>query len=291
MFKGLYTAIVTPFKKDMSIDEDALRRFIDLQIDSGVDGLVPCGSTGESPTLSYEEHEKVIDITCDQVNGRCHIIAGTGSNSTDEAIQLTKASQKAGVTASLQIVPYYNKPTQEGIYRHFKKIAEAVDIPIILYNIKGRTGINMETSTVVRLAEIDNIIGVKEASGSMNQILDVIQKTPDDFLVLSGDDKLTLPLIASGGHGVISVSSNVIPKEMKEYVDAGLNNDFNLMRKLHKKIMPFMISMSLETNPIPVKKALMLKHGFEAFYRLPLTDPTEETVKALKNVMSESGLI
>ena len=210
MLKGLYTAIVTPFKEDGSLDEESFRALIEEQVTAGVSGIVPCGTTGESPTLDYKEHDEVIKMTVDQVKGRCEIMAGTGSNSTREAIEITKHAKSLGVTSSLQVVPYYNKPTQKGLYEHYKAIAEAVDIPIVIYNIQGRTAVNMETQTIIELAKIKNIVAVKEASGSMSQIIDVINSVPEGFSVLSGDDKLSLPLIACGGHGVISVASNII---------------------------------------------------------------------------------
>ncbi|MCK4797101.1 MAG: 4-hydroxy-tetrahydrodipicolinate synthase, partial [Spirochaetes bacterium] len=264
MLKGIFTAIVTPFTQNGMIDEDTFRKLIEKQIQAGITGIVPCGTTGESPTLSHEEHNKVIDIVCNQVNGRCEVMGGTGSNSTKEAIKMTEYAKKAGATSSLQVVPYYNKPTQKGLYNHFKAIACAVDIPIIIYNIKSRTGINLETSTLVELAKIKNIIGVKEASGSIQQVMKVIKSVPRDFSVLSGDDNLTLPLMAAGGHGVVSVASNIIPKKIVEFVECGLREDFAAMRKIHYELDELFSKIFIETNPIPVKKILALKSKIQS---------------------------
>lgn len=285
MLKGVFTALVTPFNTDGSIDEPALRDLVERQVKAGVAGLVPCGTTGESSTLSHAEHDKVVEIVCDQVKGRISVIAGTGSNSTSEAIVMTKNAKAVGATHSLQVVPYYNKPNQKGLYEHYKAIAEAVDIPIIVYNIKGRTGINLETSTLVELAKIDNIIAVKEASGSLSQMMDVIQQTPDDFSVLSGDDSLTLALVAAGGHGVISVTSNVLPEKMVAYVDAGLNNDIVTMRKHHYELLEMMKKLFIDTNPIPVKTLLALKDRMKLKFRLPLCEPSDEVKEVLTGLI------
>ena len=284
--RGLYTALITPFTKSGDVDEKAFRAIVEEQVNAGVTGLVPCGSTGESPTLSHEEHNRVVEITIDQVAGRCHVMAGSGSNSTREAIEMTEYARKAGADSSLQIVPYYNKPTQQGMYEHFKAIAQAVDIPIIVYNIKGRTGVNMETSTLVELAKIPNIVGVKEASGSIEQMMDVIKSTPDDFIVLSGDDGLTLPFMAVGGDGVISVASNILPKRMTEYVNMGLNNDFVAMREEHYNLCRMFKELFVETNPIPVKAAMAIKGACESEFRLPLTPPSDATVEKMKALVS-----
>lgn len=290
MFKGVFTAIVTPFTKDNKIDEKALINIVEEQIEGGVAGLVPCGTTGESPTLSYEEHNLVIEIVCKQVKGRCKVIAGTGSNSTEEAIMLTEHAKKVGADASLQVVPYYNKPTQKGLYQHFKAIAEAVDLPMIIYNIAGRTAVNLETQTLIELSKIKNVVGVKEASGSLPQMMAVIKSTPSGFSVLSGDDNLVLPLMAVGGVGVISVASNVIPKQMVEFVNFGLKNDFVSMREMHYKLSDFFSSLFLETNPIPVKKMMALLGKIESVYRLPLCEPEEKTVLALQEIIKKYKL-
>lgn len=290
MFKGVYTAIITPFREDRSIDEEALRNLVEEQIKAGVAGIVPCGTTGESPTLSYEEHNKVIQIVVSQAKKRCQIIAGTGSNSTKEAIEMTLYAKKLKADASLQIVPYYNKPTQKGLYEHFKKIAEETDFPLIIYNIQGRTAINLETLTLSELAKIKNIVGVKEASGSLSQIIDVIEKCPKDFSVLSGDDKLTLPLIACGGTGVISVASNIIPERIVRFVDLGLKNDFVKMREEQMKLNELFTKLFIETNPIPVKKILALKGKIKSSYRLPLCEPSDSTIKILEDLIKKYNI-
>lgn len=290
MLKGVFTAIITPFKKDGFLDEDALCNLIKEQIDAKVAGIVPCGTTGESPTLSYEEHDRVIEIACREAKGKCVIIAGTGSNSTDEAIMMTEHAKKAGAQYSLQVVPYYNKPTQNGLYNHFKSIVEKVDLPVVIYNIMGRTGINLATSTLVELSKVKNIIGVKEASGSIQQIMDVIKRVPEDFSVLSGDDNLTLPLMAAGGHGVISVASNVIPEKIVEFVNLGLKNDFVGMRKMYYQLDEIFSKLFVETNPIPVKKILALKGKIQSAYRLPLCEPEQSTIKILEDLIKKYNI-
>lgn len=283
--KGLYTALITPFTKSGEVDEDKLRAIVEEQVNAGVAGVVPCGSTGESPTLSYEEHEKVISITVDQVKGRCEVMAGTGSNSTREAIDITRHAKQAGATCALVIVPYYNKPTQHGIYEHFKAVAEAVDFPIIIYNIKGRTGVNLETPTLVELAKLPNIIGVKEASGSIEQMMEVIKETPDDFIVLSGDDGLTMPFMAAGGDGCVSVASNIIPQRMVNFINYGLQNDFVAMREEHYKLYPMFKKLFVETNPIPVKTMMSLLGKCEDGLRLPLTYGSDKCVEEMKKLI------
>jgi 4-hydroxy-tetrahydrodipicolinate synthase len=287
MLKGVYTAIVTPFNDDGNIDESAYRNLIEEQIKAGITGIVPCGSTGESSTLDYHEHEKIIDITIDQVKGRCEVMAGTGSNSTKEAIELTKHAKKAGITSSLQIVPYYNKPTQKGLYEHFKAIAESVDIPVILYNIQGRTAVNLETSTLIELSKIKNIVGVKEGSGNIVQMMNVIKSVPKNFSVLSGDDNLTFLLMAAGGQGVVSVASNIIPKRMVEFVNLGLKNDFVAMREEHYRLDEIFSKLFIETNPIPVKKILSLKGKIKSYYRLPLCEPSDNSVKIIMELIDK----
>ena len=287
MLKGVFTALVTPFKTDGSLDENTLRKLVDEQLKAGVAGIVPCGTTGESPTLSHDEHNKVIEIVCERVKGRCEVMAGTGSNSTEEAIEMTKHAKKVGATSSLQVVPYYNKPTQNGLFLHFKKIAESVNIPIVIYNIQGRTGINLETSTLAELAKIKNIVGVKEASGSIQQMMSVVKSVPKTFSVLSGDDNLAFPLMAVGGHGVISVASNIIPKKMVSFVNLGLSGDFDGMRKMHYQLDELFAKLFVETNPIPVKKILALKGKIESSYRLPICEPKEESVKILKELITK----
>ena len=292
MFKGAITAIVTPFKKDGDIDEESLRNLVDFQIKNKIDGIVPCGTTGESPTLDYEEHHRVIEIVIESANGKVPMIAGTGSNSTKEAIEITTKAADAGADASLQVCPYYNKPTQEGLFRHFSQIAKTVDIPIIIYNIQGRTGVNLETSTLARLAkEHSNIVGVKEASGNVAQMMDVINELPKNFTVLSGDDNLTLPLIALGGRGVISVASNLIPREMHQLTEYALNGDFENARKLHYRLLPLFRGIFLETNPIPIKAALAMKGMIKEEYRLPMCEMKSENREKLRSVLKDLKII
>ncbi len=288
--KGAIVAIVTPFR-DGKVDEKALADLIEFQISNGTDGIVPCGTTGESATLSYEEHEFVVEFTVKHVKGRVPVIAGTGSNSTHEAIELTKHAKKVGADAALIITPYYNKPTQEGMYRHFKAIAEEVDIPIILYNVPGRTGVNLLPETVARLSKIRNIIGIKEASGSLQQISDIIRLTGNDFTVLSGDDFIVLPLLAVGGKGVISVVSNVAPADMAELCDAFFAGDLKKARDLHYKLLPLCHAMFIETNPIPVKTSLGLMGKINPELRLPLCSMSEANLNKLKQIMKDYGLI
>jgi len=255
MFKGVYTALATPFLVNGEVDEKALHDLIEDQIAAGISGLVPMGTTGESPTLSHEEHSRIIEKVIRMADGRIPIIAGTGSNSTDEAIMLTKRAKDMGATACLQVVPYYNKPSQEGMYRHFMAIAEASNLPMIIYNIAGRTGKNMETDTLMRLAAHPLVVGVKEASGDLAQMMEVLARRPKDFCVLSGDDNLTMPLVALGGDGVISVASHLIPKEMEEIVAAVNRGDLETARKIHFRYLPLFKAIFLDTNPIPVKTA------------------------------------
>lgn len=291
MFKGVFTAIVTPFNEDKNVNEEDLKKLVDFNIENGVSGIVPMGTTGESPTLNHEEHVHVIEVVCKQVNKRVPVIAGTGSNSTREALFMTSRAKDLGAEASLQVAPYYNKPTQEGFYRHFTTIADEVDLPMIVYNIPGRTGKNIETDTIVRLAKHPNIIGVKEASGSLPQMMDVIDKTPDDFIVLSGDDNLTLPLMAAGGKGVISVASNIVPDRMSAMVKAGLDGDFEKMRKLHYELLPLFKVEFIETNPIPIKTALAMKGMIKEIFRLPMCEMGAGNKKKLKTVLKELDIL
>lgn len=290
--RGCGTALVTPFKVDSSIDEAALRALVTWQVESGIDFLVPCGTTGETPTLSHDEWLHVIDITIEVVAGRVPIVAGATSNSTHDAIvKAREVAARPGVDAILTASPYYNKPTQEGQYRHFKSIAEAVDKPLILYNVPGRTGANIEPSTLARLAEVPNIIGVKEASGNMSQIADVFHAVPENFLVFSGDDAITLPVIALGGAGIISVASNEIPHEMAELTRAALNNDWDSARRLHRKYLPLMQANFLESNPLPVKAVLAMMGKMEEIYRLPLLPMKRDTRSRLQRIATEAGVV
>lgn len=290
MFGGAIVAIVTPFKKG-KVDEEALRNLIEEQIAAGTDGIAPCGTTGESTTLSHEEHDRVIEITIEAVRKRVPVIAGTGSNSTVEAIRLTRHAWEAGADAALMVSPYYNRPTQEGIYLHYKAVAEAVPIPIIIYNIQGRTGSNILPETLARLAQIKNIVGVKEASGSLKQMSDVIRLCGPDFDVLSGDDIFTLPLMAIGGRGIISVISNVVPGDMAALVDAFNAGDLEKARELHFKMSPLIDALFIETNPIPTKAALSLMGKIEYELRLPLCPLAEKSEAVLRQVMRQYGLI
>lgn len=290
--RGCGTALITPFKPDSSIDEDALRGLITWQVESGIDFLVPCGSTGETPTLAHDEWLRVIDITLEVVAGRVPIMAGATSNSTREAVEKAKeVAARPGVDAILTASPYYNKPTQEGQYRHFKSIAEAVDKPIVLYNVPGRTATNIEPATLARLAEVPNIIGVKEASGNISQIAEVCNAVPEQFLVFSGDDALTLPVIALGGVGIISVASNEIPREMTELTRAALNNDWETARRLHRKYLPLMQANFIESNPLPAKAVLTMMGKVQEIYRLPLLPMKRDTRSRLQRIAAEAGLI
>jgi len=292
MFKGVYTAIITPFNEDESVDEEQLKKLIDFNIKNGVAGIVPCGTTGESPTLSTAEHERVIEMTVEHVDKRVKVIAGTGSNCTREAIRLSQHAEEAGVDALLLVNPYYNKPTQEGLYLHFKAIADSVKIPCIIYNIKGRTGVNVETSTLMRIVDsCKNVVAVKEASGDMNQMKDVIAKRPKGFSVLSGDDNLTLELIRNGGDGVISVASNAVPKKMVHMVDLALNGKFSEAEKIDKELSPLFSAEFIETNPIPIKYMLSLMGHCKEVYRLPLCELRPENKPKVKAVMHNLKLI
>ena len=293
MFKGSIVAIVTPFsKKTGKVDEKKFKELIEWHIKEGTDGIVPCGTTGESATLSWAEHERVIEITIASAKGKVPIIAGTGSNSTEEAIMLTKHAAKAGADASLQVSPYYNRPTQKGLYLHFKAIAESVDIPIILYNIAARTGVNIEPETIARLAkDCKNIVGVKEASGSLDQMSRIKALCGPDFQLISGDDSLTLPLMAIGGIGIISVVANIVPKDVKHMVTAFEKGNLKEAQKMHYKLLPLIKAVFLETNPIPVKTAMGLMKLCEPDLRLPMCPISEENLEKLKKAMREYGLL
>jgi 4-hydroxy-tetrahydrodipicolinate synthase len=290
--RGCGTALVTPFRQDGSIDEPALRNLVAWQVDSGIDFLVPCGTTGETPTLSHDEWLQVIDVTIEVVAGRVPIMAGATSNSTHDAIEKAKEiAARPGVNAILTASPYYNKPTQEGQYRHFRAIAEAVDKPIILYNVPGRTGANIEPATLARLAEVPNIAGVKEASGNIAQMAELFALVPETFLVFSGDDAVTLALIGLGGVGIISVASNEIPREMAEMTRAALNNDWDTARRLHRKYVALMQANFIESNPMPVKAVLAMMGKIEEVYRLPLLPMRRETRSKLQKIATEAGVI
>lgn len=291
IFKGAFVAIVTPFI-DGAVDEQGLKDLIEFQIQNGTRGIVPCGTTGESATLSHDEHHRVVELTIKTVNGRVPVLAGTGSNSTTETIELTRHAKAAGADGSLMITPYYNRPSPEGLYQHFKTVAEAVDIPIIMYNVPSRTGVNMLPATVARCAQIDNIVGIKEATADLNQISEVIRLCPADFSVMSGDDFTSMATVAIGGTGLISVTSNVAPKEMAGCIDLALEGNFAEARRLHYKLLPLMQAMFFESNPSPAKKALELMGKIQSGTpRLPLASMGAANIDRLKTVMTQFGLL
>ena len=290
MFKGSIVAIVTPFRKG-KVDEKALGNLIEWHIRQGTNAIVPCGTTGESATLDYEEHHRVIKFTVEAVNKRVPVIAGTGANSTDETIMITKEAKKSGADAALVVVPYYNKPTQEGLFRHYKAVAEASKIPLILYNVPGRTALNMLPSTVARLAEIRNIVAIKEATGDMKQASEIIRLCGNRITVLSGDDFTTLPMMALGGKGTISVSANVAPKLVSQMCALWEKGKFDEARKLHFKLEPLNAAMFIETNPIPVKTALALMGKIQEEFRLPLCEMAPANRDKLKAVLKDMKLI
>lgn len=290
MFHGSLVAIVTPFKNG-KVDEKALGDLIEWQIAQGTHGIVPCGTTGESATLTYQEHERVVAFTVEAVRRRVPVIAGTGSNSTEEAIALTRHAKKVKADGALLITPYYNKPTQEGLYRHYKAVAEAVDIPIVLYNIPGRTSVNMLPSTVARLSSITNIVAIKEGSGSLQQVSDIIQACGDRITVLSGDDALTLPMMALGAKGVITVTANIVPNDMARMVDAFAAGNLAEARRLHYRMAPLFAALFYETNPIPVKEALGMMGKCSAELRLPLCPMAADTKEKLSRALKDYGLI
>ena len=290
-FQGSLVAMVTPFR-DGRVDEAKLRELVDFHVAHGTDGLVPCGTTGESPTLSHAEHKRVVEIVIEQAAGRIPVVAGTGSNSTAEAIDMTVHAARAGATGALLVSPYYNRPTQEGLYRHFRAIAEAApDLPLIIYNIASRTAVNVETETMARLAEVPNIVGVKEASGSLDQMTAVILACGPDFSVLSGDDTLTLPLLAVGGRGIISVVGNFLPREVAELTHAALDGDWKRARDLHWKLYPISKAMFIETNPIPVKEAMAMLGLIRAEWRLPMCPMSDGNRERLRKALIQAGVL
>lgn len=290
MFKGAFTALITPFRDGM-VDEKALRDLIEFQISEGIDGLVPCGTTGESATLTHDEHKRVVEITIDAAAGRVPVIAGTGSNSTVETVELTGHAKEAGADAALLITPYYNKPTQEGLYRHFAKVAEEVDIPIILYNVPGRTAVNMLPETVARLSRIGNIVGIKEATADMEQASWTKKLCDGEFAILSGDDATVLPLLSIGGAGVISVVSNVAPRAMSGLCRAFFDGDLEEAARIHYDLLPLSRALFMETNPIPVKEALHMMGRSSEEIRLPLTRLSERNREELAGVLRKMGII
>ena len=290
MFKGSLVALITPFK-DGAVDEESLRQLVEFQIENGTDGIVPCGTTGESSTLDYGEHDRVIEIVVQQTNKRVPVMAGTGSNSTREAIEMTEHARKLGADGCLLIAPYYNKPSQEGLYRHFKAIADAVAIPQVLYNVPGRTSVNMLPETVARLADHPNIVAIKEASGSMQQVSEVLELCGDKLDVLSGDDFITFPVMACGGKGVISVVANIMPREVAALVDAFWAGDMAEARRLHLHLLKISNAMFIETNPVPVKTAVALMGKCRDELRLPLAPLSDANRAELSAVMKSYGLL
>jgi len=290
MFTGCGTAMVTPFRTDGSLDEATLRTLVRRQIEHGIDFLVPCGTTGESPTLTREEHLRVVAITVEESSGRVPVLAGAGGYNTHEVIELARECESIGADGILSVTPYYNKPTQEGLFQHYKAIASAIRLPIVVYNIQGRTGINVEPGTLVRLAEIDNIVGVKEASGNISQMAEILNRLPEGFTVLSGDDAITLPLIALGGQGVISVVSNQIPRVMTELARLGNQGDFESARELQRRYFPLMQINFVEANPGPVKWAMYRMGLLEPIYRLPMIPPSAASQQKIEQVLDSVGL-
>ena len=282
--QGLYTALVTPFRNG-AVDYDRLTKLVEMQISYGVDGISPVGTTGESPTLSFEEHERVIATVVQLVNGRCKVLAGSGANSTAEALHLTRHAKADGADFSLQVAPYYNKPTQEGLYRHFATIADSCDIPIVIYNVPGRSGVSVSAETIARLAKNCNVAGVKEASGSVDRVSEILDLC--DIPVLSGDDALTVPMMSVGAVGVVSVASNIIPKEMKQLVDLCNAGAFDQARVMHRKLYKFFKAMFVETNPIPVKAGMAIRGLLDEEYRLPLCPPSDKNREFLRQILAD----
>jgi 4-hydroxy-tetrahydrodipicolinate synthase len=290
-FTGVGTALVTPFTTSGAVDEAAVRRLARRQIEAGVHFLVPCGTTGEAPTLSADERRRVVELVVGEAKGRVPVLAGAGGYDTREVIESARAMQAAGAPGLLSVTPYYNKPTPEGLYRHYAAIAEATPLPIIVYNVPGRTGCNVDPATLVRLATIPNVIGVKEASGNMTQICEVCRGVPPDFIVLSGDDALTLPAMAVGARGIISVASNEAPAEMALLVEAAERDDFAAAREIHARLLPLLLVNFAESNPIPVKSAMALMGLLEENYRLPMVPPRDETREKIGRVLASVGLL
>jgi 4-hydroxy-tetrahydrodipicolinate synthase len=291
MFTGTGTALVTPFLSDGSLDESSLRALVQRQLDAGINFLVPCGTTGESPTLSHKEHLRVVAITIEIAKGKVPVLAGAGGYNTAEVIALARELKSLGADGILSVTPYYNKPTQEGLFQHFKAIAAGVGLPIILYSVQGRTGVNIEPSTVLRLSQIENIVGIKEASGSITQMGAILRQVSSDFVVLSGDDSLTFPLISLGGRGLISVASNEIPAEMTRLVQAAIAGDFAEARRLHFRYLPLMDINFIESNPIPVKAAMAEMGLLQPNWRLPLVPPKTENLERIRAVLESLNLV
>jgi 4-hydroxy-tetrahydrodipicolinate synthase len=290
-FTGVGTAIVTPFTKAGALDEPGVRRLARRQIDEGIHFLVPCGTTGESPTLSEDERTRVVEICVEEARGKVPVLAGAGGYDTKEVIHSARVMERAGATGLLSVTPYYNKPTPDGLVQHYKAIAESTPLPIIVYNVPGRTGCNVDVATLVKLSAIPNIVGVKEASGNIQQMCEICGAVPAEFLVLSGDDAITLPLMAVGGRGVISVASNEVPREMAKMVEAAERGDFAAARKIHTSLLPLMLINFIESNPGPVKAAMAAMGLLEEVYRLPMVPPRQESRTRILKVLSEQGLL
>jgi 4-hydroxy-tetrahydrodipicolinate synthase len=291
MFTGCGTALVTPFRRDLSLDEETLRRLVRRQIDAGIDFLVPCGTTGESPTLTRAEHLRVVGIALEEARGKVPVLAGAGGYNTSEVIELARELERMGVAGILSVTPYYNKPTQEGLYQHYKAIASGIRLPIVVYSVQGRTGVNVEPATMARLAAIENIVGVKEASGNIGQMATILNEAPTTFTVLSGDDAVTIPLMALGGRGIISVAANQIPGEMTELAHACLRGDFETARRVQARYLPLMNVNFVESNPIPVKAAMGLMGLLDPVYRLPMTPPSPANLARIAKVLETAGLL
>jgi len=290
-FQGSFVALVTPFRNG-NVDEPKLRELVEFHVTHGTDGIIPCGTTGESPTLSHDEHKRVVEVVMGAARGRIKVVPGTGSNSTAEAVELTRHAERAGAAGALVVNPYYNRPTQEGLYRHFRAVAEAVAIPILVYNIQSRTAVNVETATLERLVrDVKNVAGVKEASGSLDQMSQVIAACGPDFSVLSGDDNITLPLLAIGGHGVVSVIANILPRETAEMVHAALDGDWKRARDLHYRLFPLARAAFLETNPIPIKEAMGMAGMIEPEFRLPMCRMSDANRERLRAVLTQYALV
>jgi len=290
-FTGVGTALVTPFTRSGDVDEAAVRRLGRRQVDAGVHFLCPCGTTGENPTLTDAERIRTVEILADEVRGQVPILAGCGGYNTKEVIHLAAVLKKAGASGLLSVTPYYNKPTQEGLYQHYRAIAESTPLPIIVYNVPGRTGVNVEPATLARMAELPTIVGVKEASGNITQMCEICRVVPDTFIVVSGDDALTLPLMAVGGRGIISVAGNEIPSEMVQMVEAAERGDFAAARAIHTRILPLMLGNFIESNPVPVKAAMAAMGLIEEIYRLPMTSPKPESKTKVLQILKELGLL
>jgi 4-hydroxy-tetrahydrodipicolinate synthase len=290
-FQGSFVAMVTPFRNG-KVDEAKLKELVELHIANGTDGLIPCGTTGEAPSLSHDEHHRVVEVVVEAARGRIKVVPGTGSYSTSDAIEMTKHAERAGAAGALVVNPYYNKPTQEGLYRHFRAVAESVAIPILVYNIQSRTAVNVETPTLARLVrDVKNIVGVKEASGSLDQMSQVIAACGPDFSVLSGDDNITLPLLAIGGSGVVSVIANIVPRETADLVHAALEGDWKRARDLHYRLFPLARAAFLETNPIPIKEMMAMAGMLEPEFRLPMCRMSDANREKLREIIKPYGLI